>query len=505
MIKCHELFTDNMILQRDKKVCIWGSCDQLDAVSISIDGVTVNAHVSEGCWRAYLPEHVAGGPYTLSVTQGNNAIVFNQVMYGEVFLASGQSNMEMELKDSENGEAEALMYSNRDIRFYNVLKTGYIDEQVREQIRECRWESCVDGKAGNMSAVAYYAAKRIYDELKVPVGIIDCYQGGTSIASWLPEEILKEYELGRKRIDEYSVLVGDKTDEEYEREVEEYWVQWHRWDDAVRKVKSENPYASYEEITAVAGECPWPQPAGRKSVFRPSGCYESMIKRTMPYTLRGIFYYQGESDEDKADEYLPVMKALIDDWRKCFEDESLYFVVTQLPMYVEKDVRDSGTWSVIRDAQLNVYENMKNMGLLCLADCGELGNIHPVDKKTPGTRLGDLVLEELFGCQKYGNAMIPSKIYRQDENVAIECENTYGKICIVERDDKDYPVMFEVSVDGEEYISCDYMVSGDKIILTGESVKDASVVRYACKNYGIVKIFNNAGIPLVPFGPRNIA
>ena len=124
MIKCHELFTDNMILQRDKKVCIWGSCDQLDAVSISIDGVTVNAHVSEGLWRGYLPEHVAGGPYTLSVTQGNNAIVFNQVMYGEVFLASGQSNMEMELKDNENGEAEALMYSNRDIRFYNVLKTG---------------------------------------------------------------------------------------------------------------------------------------------------------------------------------------------------------------------------------------------------------------------------------------------------------------------------------------------------------------------------------------------
>ena len=109
MIRCHELFSDNMILQRDKQVCIWGECDQRDDVNVSIDGVTVKVQPSDGCWKVYLPQHKAGGPYTMSVTQGNNAIIFNQVMYGEVFLASGQSNMELELKDSENGEAESLM------------------------------------------------------------------------------------------------------------------------------------------------------------------------------------------------------------------------------------------------------------------------------------------------------------------------------------------------------------------------------------------------------------
>ncbi len=504
MIKCHELFTDNMILQRDKQVCIWGKSDRIDDISVSIDGVTVKADLSDGCWKVNMPKHAAGGPYTLSVTQGNNVIVFNQIMYGEVFLASGQSNMELELKDSENGEAESLMYSNRDIRYYNVLKTGHIDGQVEEQIRNCRWESCVSGKSGNMSAVAYYAAKRIYEELKVPVGVIDCYQGGTSIASWLPEEILKEYELGRSRIEEYSSLVGDKTDEEYEREVEEYWVQWHIWDDAVREVKRENPYASYEEITAVAGECPWPQPAGRKSVFRPSGCYDSMIRRTMPYTLRGILYYQGESDEDKAKDYLPIMKRLIADWRKHFEDDTLYFVITQLPMYMEKDSVDNGSWAVIRDAQLKVYEQLDNIGFLSLADCGELGNIHPVDKETPGTRLGDLILEELFDCRSCGRAMLPSGIYRQDGNVVIECKNTYGKVCVIEQDKNDYPMLFEVSGDGEEYYACDYKVLEDRIILSGEVVSGASVVRYGYRNYGIGQIFNNVGIPLVPFGPRVI-
>ncbi len=504
MIRCHELFTDNMILQRDKRVCVWGECDQTDEISVSIDGVIVKVHPSDGRWKAFLPEHKAGGPYTMSVAQGNNTIVFSQVVYGEVFLASGQSNMELELKDSENGEAESLMYSNRDIRFYNVLKTGHIDEQIREQIRNSHWESCIDGKSSHMSAVAYYAAKRIYDELKVPVGIIDCYQGGTSIASWLPEEILKEYELGRSRIEEYSALVGDKTDEEYDREVEEYWKEWHRWDDAVRKAKENNPYASYEEITAVAGECPWPQPAGRKSVFRPSGCYESMIKRTMPYTIRGIWYYQGESDEDKAKDYLPVMEALIADWRKHFEDEELYFVITQLPMYIEKEAEDSGSWAVIRDSQLKIYEKLKNLGFLSIADCGELGNIHPVDKKTPGTRLGELVLEDVFYCDTCGKAMLALNAYKQGNEVIIECGNTYGKISVVDKSDNTYPMEFETSVDGEKYTVCQFKVFENKIILSGDKVAEASYVRYGWKNYGIVKIYNAAGNPLAPFGPKKI-
>ncbi|MBE5933324.1 MAG: sialate O-acetylesterase [Lachnospiraceae bacterium] len=505
MIRCHELFSDNMILQRDKQVCIWGECDQRDDVNVSIDGVTVKVQPSDGCWKVYLPQHKAGGPYTMSVTQGNNAIIFNQVMYGEVFLASGQSNMELELKNSENGEAESLMYSNRDIRFYNVLKTGYLDEQVMTQIKSCGWENCVDGKSGHMSAVAYYAAKKIYEELRVPIGIIDCYQGGTSIASWLPEDVLWEYELGRSRIEEYAILVGDKTDEEYDREVEEYWIKWHRWDDAVREAKRDNPYASFEEITAVAGECPWPQPAGRKSVFRPSGCYDSMIRRTMPYTIRGIWYYQGESDEDKAKEYLPIMKALVDDWRNGFKDESLYFVITQLPMYIEKGAVDNGSWAVIRDAQIKISQDDENIGLLCLADCGELGNIHPVDKKTPGTRLGDLVLEEMFHSDRCGRAMVPSRIYKQADNVVIECENTYGEICVAKKEDANYPAQFEVAGDGENYYACDYTIQDNKIILSGDNVKNATSVRYGWTNYGIVKILNNGGIPLATFGPRKIS
>ncbi len=505
MIKCSELFTDNMILQRDKAVCVWGKSDLANDVHISIDNITITVNVLDGSWKGYIPAHEAGGPYTLEIRQGEQIITFNQVMYGEVFLASGQSNMEMILRDSQNGETEALLCNYMDIRYFNVLKTGYVDEDVEEKMRESCWTSCLNGESGNMSAVAYYAAKRLYETLNVPIGIIDCYQGGTSIASWLPEDVLQEYQLGRERIEEYAALVGDKTDEEYEREVEEYWRQWHKWDDMVKMVKKNNPYATYEEITEVAGECPWPQPAGNKSVFRPTGCYESMIRRVTPYTVKGILYYQGESDDDKALKYLPVMKALIADWRKHFEDGELYFVITQLPMYIEKGVDDTANWAVIRDYQLKISEDISKVGFLTLADCGEFGNIHPVDKKTPGTRLGELILEELFSCETKAKAMLPGSIYKKDDEIIIECQNAYGEICINSIDNNAYPMNFEVSSGDGEYYACEYKIQGEQIVIYGDAVSAATKIRYGWKNYGKVEIFNKAGIPLAPFGDRDIA
>lgn len=504
MIRCSELFADNMILQRHKSVCVWGETDSMQEVCLSIDDFEVKADVLNGKWIGYIPAHNEGGPYTLNVRQGEQSITFQGVMYGEVFVASGQSNMEMKLVDSENGELEAAECECENIRYFNVLKIGYTDGDALEQMRESKWTSCIEGKAGEMSAVAYYAAKRLYERLGVPIGIIDCYQGGTSVCSWLPEEILEKYDLGRERLNEYSALVGDKTDEEYEREVKEYWKSWHRWDDLVKSVKQSNPSATYEEITAVAGECPWPQPAGRKSVFRPSGCYESMIRRVTPYTVNGILYYQGESDDDKAELYGPVMKALINEWRKCFGEDELYFIITQLPMYKEKDALDNCSWAVIRDSQLAIYENMTNMGLLSLVDCGELGNIHPTDKKTPGDRLGNLLLEKLYGCDNQGQAMLPDKIYRQGQDIVLEFKNTYDGIQIKAVDDNEYPICFEVSADGENYKKCEYHICGDRIVLFGAGVESAIMVRYGWTNYGLVRIFNDAGIPLATFGPRRV-
>ena len=514
MLKCAAIFTDHMVLMRDKEVCVWGQCDGQGNVEVYIDDIQAQATIFDNTWKVYLPAHAAGGPYLMKVKCGSECIEFVDVYYGEVFLAAGQSNMEMVLKDSKGGKDVAKASDYPLIRYYNVFKTGYIDEKIEQEIASVQWQSCVGEVSGEMSAIAYYAARTIYEELQIPVGIVDCYQGGTSISSWLPEDVLQQYSLGQKYITDYKVLVGDKTDEEYEREVEEYWKTWHAWDDKVQALKAMNPNVTWDEIVAEAGDSPWPQPAGNKSIFRPTGAYDSMIRTITPYTLAGIFYYQGETDSDfveTASLYHELMQALIVHWRELFEDESLYFVITQLPMYIDKNVEDNCAWAITRESQLQLSQNMTNVGLLGIVDCGEYGNIHPTDKRTPGERLGNLVLEERYGCNRQGKSMIPLDVYRQDGNVVITCENTYGEILAECMDASvnlygglPLAAVFEVAVKDGEYQPCGFMIDHDRIILQTNHLENVERVRYAWTNYASVRIFNRAHIPLVPFGERTV-
>lgn len=506
MLQCAAIFTDHMVLLRDNRVCIWGASDNNEKITVSIDGLFVETMAENGKWQVYLPPHQAGGPYTLTVSQGEEYVVLEDVLYGEVFLAAGQSNMEMELSSCSGGAAEIEMAAYREIRFYNTYKTGYIDEMLEEEIRREAWKCCIDGACKSMSAVAYFAAKRIYEELRIPVGIIDCYQGGTSISCWLPTEVLSAYTGGVRYIDEYNALIGDKTEEQYDEEVAEYWKAWHAWDDRVQAVRSENPDASWNEISAYAGECPWPQPAGHKSVFRPSGGYKSMVCRIAPYTVRAVMYYQGETDAAYAKDYYLLMEALIRNWRGLFHNAELPFVITQLPMFIEKDTEDDCSWARLREQQLTVFENIRNTELLVLADCGEYGNIHPLDKKTPGDRLGKLLLEVLFDSQIKGRAMFPKRIYRSGKDLVIIFDNTYGGILVepVEQRDRHAvkPYAFEVAGSDGNFCPCDYSVRNECIVLHGAG--NAMLVRYAWWNYGEVRIWNNAHIPLVPFGARYV-
>lgn len=504
MLKCAAIFTDNMVLLRDKRVCIWGECDDEKTVTVEIDGICALTHSAGGMWKVYLPAHYAGGPYELRVSCGDEKICFSNVMYGEVLLAAGQSNMELPLSDCETGKEALETEDFPDIRFYNTYKTGFIDEAADKLIRMQRWTACTDCAHGDMSAIAYYTARSLHETLKVPIGIVDCYQGGTSIVSWLGEDILSEYSFGIRSLSEYKALVGDKTDEQYELEVCKYWEEWHAWDDKVKMYKAENQEADWEEISAYAGECPWPQPIGRKSVFRPGGGYDAMIKQVAPYTVAGVLYYQGETDTQDADEYYPLMDRLIQDWRRLFENRELFFVITQLPMYIEKNAEDDYTWAKMREKQLAIYENVKNTALLVLGDCGEYGNIHPTDKKTPGLRLGRLLLDCLYHKTVNGAPMLPERIYRDKNRIIIKCRNTYGCI-IVEQSEKAIPdKAFEIAGADGIYRECSFYADGDLIILYGDGIENATQVRYAWFNYGEIRIFNASHIPLAPFGPRSI-
>ena len=516
MIKLASIFTDNMILQRKKPVTIFGKADETARITVSLDTLTVSAVISPGDWQINLPEHEAGGPFILNIVEeaadGSIMEVANlkNVMFGEVWILNGQSNIEFELRNCSTGKEELENAAFPDIRFYNVPKTAEQEETDMpagpedtdtpagpEQTAE-GWQSCTEGAFGEMSAIGYYMAVWLHEELKVPVGIIDCYLGGSSISCWLSEENLESCEEGKEILKEYHELVDDLTDEEYDAELAEYNAE-------VEKV-----------VQSGEGDYPWPPPMGRKSLYRPCGVYKGMVLRTAPYTVKGLVYYQGEEDTDKKDKYGVLLMRLIMQYRK-FWGNDLNCLIVQLPMFIEKNAAgDDRSWAEIRGVQAAARMLLPDIFTTSLIDLGEYDNVHPVDKKTPGIRIADTLLEGVYASGGASD-MKCSAALRKDGKVYISFVNTYGEVkpakndlldyrCETESDDEPlrrtgwregYIYGLEASTDGEEWFVPEARIVDDKIEIA-DSLK-VCYVRYGFFNYGRVNIYNAKDRPLMPF------
>lgn len=506
-MKVAAIFSENMVLQCDKQVCVFGTGDEKESVQILIDDIDIKTTVKNGRWKAYLPAHRSGGPYVMTLKGANECIELANVMYGEVWFAGGQSNMELELQNADFGEKELSEADYKDIRYYNVIKTPYIDEKILQKEETQSWHMCKDGNFRDMSGVAYFFAKKTYEMLKIPIGIIDCYQGGTSISCWLSEENLNALPEGKPYIEAYEEVVCNQSEEEYEKAFADYNASLDAYNQRVAELKQRKPDIKMEEINEKAGDYPWPPPMGRKSLYRPCGLYETMISRVAPYTIRGILYYQGEEDAEKTNAYDRLLVQLITQFRKDWEDGELPFIIVQLPMFIAKNQKENYTWPQIRHAQEYTYKLVPYTGLAVLLDLGEFDNIHPTDKKTPGTRIALQVLEKIYKLPVSGSAMFFRFAKTEKHRVCLSFDNTYGKIQINENQLLDIrdaevdgePVGFEVSDDGKKWYGARAFINGENIYVWKSGMDHPAYVRYGYFNYGKVNVYNGAGLPLAPF------
>ena len=495
MLKLADVFCNHMILQRDKEIFVWGEADEGKTVEVCLSGRIYSTKCIQGKWKTTIGPIDAGGPYIMDVVCGEEKITVNDILAGEVWLAGGQSNMEMPLSESENGKQEMASAKYKNIRFYNVPKIAYEGENVEKST----WENAFEEKAGKMSAVAYYFAKELYHCLKVPIGIIDCYWGGTSALCWISEEIAERDEIIKRDFESINEIIKNKSDWQYEQEMKEYNRQWNLWNNDVEALKKEIPDIKVEEINKRAGECPWPQPIGRKSPFRPFGLHKTMIQKIAPYGIRGMIYYQGEEDWSRAEIYDKLNSMVVEQWRKDFEDENLDFYITQLPMYIARGVEDDKQWCVLREKQEKVMRENRNVGLAVLIDCGEFDNVHPVDKATPGHRLALQSLGRTYRkLEKFDNMYFKKAVFREGK-AYLEFENTYGDI-----NTDGYPRMlgFEISADGKCYYQAEGKIQGDTISIWNPLVRKPQYVRYGWTNYGTVNIYNGCDLPLAPFNTQ---
>lgn len=411
------IFASHMVLQRNKPIAVFGALDadcaglEVSAEIRDFDGsVIVQAHAyaskeiknSFSPWRVMLPAQPEGGPYTLRVTAGNDFIEYYDVLIGEVWLAGGQSNMELELRNSEDAEEALDNCADPLLRFYNVPKTGVINRNAEHA---ASWQESSPENSGVMSAVAYYFARKLRDELDsdLPIGIIDCYIGGTSISCWMSEDALNSSESGRDYLARYEQAVAGKTQEQFDLEYSEWQSRSDTWNASIAAAREADPDVTWDTLTQQYGECPWPPPMTPTSQWRPAGPFHAMLERIVPYSLAGFLWYQGEEDEPYCGSYRELLGMMIGEWRALWS-ESLPFLIVQLPQWIDKKVDegdgDPMLWPVLREAQWDAAQSIDNVFAICTMDCGEYNNIHPVDKRTPGERLGNCALRQVYGMSR---------------------------------------------------------------------------------------------------------
>lgn len=507
MLKTAMPIGDHMVLQREQEILIWGSYDGTEDVILRFHGAEVKAKRDGETWQAVFPPMSASTGETLSITAGDEALVFSDVAVGEVWVAGGQSNMEFPMFYDVDYSAELEICENPDIRFFDMPEF-VLKEQLseRDYSRFGFWRPCTPENLGPYSAVGYYFAKEIYASLHVPVGILGCNWGGTPACSWIREDYL-EREHVRVWLDEYIEQTKDLDLEAYEKLVKSspsYYRDNHLEDPVTARMltyKTEDEQREYDrkvtEMMAASGADLLP-PVGPLSDHAPGRLYHSMLSEIIGYGMRGAIWYQGESDEFHPDIYAQTMEALVDCWRDAW-GKKFPFLYVQLAPFDHWMHCTGEQYPILRQQQDLFSQTGENVYMASIMDSGLAWDIHPKNKRPVGTRLGLLARNKVYGDAVLADA--PGAVSATWENGRIRVAMANAGDGLTLRGDEIRDL--QVFVDGREIDGFEAVVEGDCILLGGPSLTGArgSVVeiRLAWKPYAEVNLYNSAGLPAKPF------
>ncbi len=426
------VFSHHMVLQRHRPVPVFGHgkpgmrfhARLFEAALAASGSLKAFAEADgtirpDGSWRIELPPQEAGGPYTLELTASNGTqLVFHDVMIGEVWLASGQSNMEFELHSTREAAQAIAQSGDPLLRFYNTPKSGDVGDELFGAERRSTWQACAPDTTGTMSAIAYYFAAKLRRQFgdTVPIGIIDCYIGGTSITCWMDQATIESSDAGRPYWQRYQQALAGHTEQDFHDMTLAWKTKFDHWNAQIEAARAANPNVSWDELNANYGECPWPPPVTPHSQYRPTGAFTAMVARVAPYAVRGVLWYQGEEDAPYSASYAVLLRQMIDLWRRMWRvggntehDVSGYaaytadlpFIIIQLPQWIDRATDEAHAdpldWPVIRETQWDAARDIPDVTTVCTIDCGEYDNIHPYDKRTVGERTAAMALHMMYG------------------------------------------------------------------------------------------------------------
>ncbi len=470
-------FTDHTVLQRNLPVPVWGQGTAGEKITVTFhDQRLQTTAAADGRWSVNLspmPAEARGAE--LSVV-GQNAIVLHDVVVGEVWLASGQSNMEWPLNLARNGKEEVASATFPLIRHLRIEHSPA--DSPATTAKTSGWQPATPETAGSFTAVGYFFAKALAAKLKVPVGIIHSSWGGTPIESWIAEPILRTTKAWPRFNAEWQAAL--KVFPEKQAAHPALDAAWRKADEASRTRGKLN-------------RLPWPHPpVGPGTAYAPGGLFNGMIAPLVPYAIRGTIWYQGESNVGRAGEYAELFPAMIRDWRKTWGEGDFPFLYVQLPNYADGNA-DGRNWAELREAQ-NAALKLPAVGVAVTIDVGEAGNLHPTNKQPVGERLAAAAEAGVYQLPVEGSG--PTFESATREGHAMRVNFTHAKNSFTRQNSVPG---FELAGADRIFHAANASIEGETIIVSSAKVPEPIAVRYAWSNSPDVSLYNGAQLPAAPF------
>lgn len=475
------VFNSGAVLQCEMPVNVWGTAVPGSKVTIKLDGRDVATATADttGVWLAVLPAQKPGGSHVLGAVSGEKGVFLQDIRLGEVWIASGQSNMEFGLGGAE-GSTAFLKKDHSKIRFAVVPKKRGALAEKPYTAEELRWRDFSSG----ISAVAGFFADKIERETGREVGILQCAWGGTRCESWTPRPYLEAVPELESLVADWQKLVDKavKSRAEYDAEIAAYDTYMK---EAWRRQRTgESPQTSPAP--------PNPQANNPYEKNAPGILFEHMMRPFIRYTARGVIWYQGESNAGNHEQYRTLFPTMIQSWRAEAARQDWPFLFVQLPGYKSKD------FPGLRAAQTLTRDTVPYTAMACTIDCGDRDDIHPTDKQAVGQRLALAALRQVYRKPVADRGPYPARIRRSDGSLVVEYDFAIEGL---EANGSELPGFEVAGADGQFHAATARIISGNRVAVQCESVAAPETVRYAYVPWPdpALALYNQAGLPAEPF------
>lgn len=466
-VKLPNVFSDSMVLQQKQENKVWGKDNPGQNVTVTIGNAKVSGTAdASGNWQVKLPAMEIGDPLTMTV-EGSSKVTLNDVLVGEVWICSGQSNMQWSVAQSNDPDLERLAANFPNIRMINFPQVGTQEPVWSHDDR--KWMVCNPENASKFSAVGYFFARQIHQTTGLPVGMINNAWGGSACEAWVNLDVLK-------------------SDGRFNKMIE----NWNRNADTFQSLSAKTERNKDEEtqFKNLSGQMRGNQ--------RPANIYNGVLKSHLGYGIRGAIWYQGESNAGRAYQYRDLFPLMIQNWRNEWGQGDFPFYWVQLADF-KAEVKEPGEsdWAELREAQTMTLDKLPHTGQAVIIDIGEGKDIHPKNKVDVGRRLARWALANEYGIAVDHQSPRYGSMQADGDGIVLSFQHLPAGWRPF---DVNEPVGFTIAGEDKKFVKADAKIlEGGKIRVSSPNIAKPVAVRYAWADNPVCNMYSAGGLPLTPF------